>query len=87
MITGDTMALHAATALKKKVICLFGPTSSNEIEDYGRVRKIVPNMDCLVCYKQNCDFVPNCMDSISADTINKSINETIEEIISERINN
>jgi ADP-heptose:LPS heptosyltransferase len=27
MITGDTMALHAATALKKKVICLFGPTS------------------------------------------------------------
>jgi ADP-heptose:LPS heptosyltransferase len=87
MLTGDTMALHAATALKKKVICLFGPTSSNEIEDYGRVRKIAPDMDCLVCYKQNCDFVPNCMDSISADTIYKSINETIEEIKIERIKN
>jgi ADP-heptose:LPS heptosyltransferase len=87
MITGDTMALHAATALKKKVICLFGPTSSNEIEDYGRVKKIAPLMDCLVCYKQNCDFVPNCMDSITADTIYKFIKETIEEIKSERIYN
>jgi ADP-heptose:LPS heptosyltransferase len=87
MITGDTMALHAATALKKKVICLFGPTSSNEIEDYGRIRKIIPDMDCLVCYKQNCDFVPNCMDSILTDTIYKSINEIMKEIKKERIKN
>jgi ADP-heptose:LPS heptosyltransferase len=87
MITGDTMALHAATALKKKVICLFGPTSSNEIEDYGRIRKITSDMDCLVCYKQNCDFVPNCMDLISADMIYKLINEIMEEIIHEKIKN
>src|ERR1035437_648243 len=85
MITGDTMALHAATALKKKVICFFGPTSSNEIEDYGRIKKITPDMDCLVCYKQDCDFVPNCMDLISTNMIHRIILETIEEITKERI--
>jgi heptosyltransferase-2 len=85
MITGDTMALHAATALKKKVICFFGPTSSNEIEDYGRIKKITPDMDCLVCYKQDCDFVPNCMDLISTNMIYRIILETIEEITKERI--
>lgn len=69
IITGDTLALHIATALKKKVICLFGPTSSSEIEDYGRVIKIIPEMDCLVCYKQDCDFVPNCMEMITTDMI------------------
>ncbi|WP_290661567.1 glycosyltransferase family 9 protein [Ignavibacterium sp.] len=69
IITGDTLALHAATALKKKVICLFGPTSSNEIEDYGRIIKISPEMDCLVCYKQDCDFVPNCMDNITSEMV------------------
>ena len=84
MITGDTMALHAATALKKKVICLFGPTSSFEIEDYSRIKKIIPVMDCLVCYKQDCDFVPNCMDLISTDMIYKTILETMEEIAKER---
>ena len=84
MITGDTMALHAATALKKKVICLFGPTSSNEIDDYGRIKKVIPIMDCLVCYKQDCDFIPNCMDLISSDMIYKIILESIEEITKER---
>lgn len=73
ILTGDTMALHAAAALKKNVICFFGPTSSNEIEDYGRITKIVPEMDCLVCYKMKCDFKPNCMDLISNETILKAV--------------
>ncbi|MBZ0199850.1 MAG: glycosyltransferase family 9 protein [Ignavibacteriaceae bacterium] len=77
VITGDTLALHAATALKKNIICVFGPTSSNEIEDYGRVIKISPKMDCLVCYKPTCDFKPNCMDLISSDDI---YNEVIKLI-------
>ncbi len=69
ILTGDTLALHTATALKKKVVCYFGPTSSAEIEDYGRIKKIYPEMDCLVCYKPECDFNPNCMDLILSDMI------------------
>jgi heptosyltransferase-2 len=68
-ITGDTLGLHAATALKKKVICFFGPTSHTEIEDYGRIIKIYPKLECLVCYKQTCNIKPNCMDMISAEEI------------------
>jgi len=69
VLTGDTLALHTAAALNKKIICLFGPTSSNEIEDYGIIKKVSPKMECLVCYKNQCDFVPNCMDLISVDQI------------------
>ena len=69
VISGDTMALHAATALRKRVICLFGPTSYHEIEDYSRITKIYPKMDCLVCYKPSCDFKPNCMDLISTQMV------------------
>lgn len=65
ILTGDTLGLHTAAALKKQVICLFGPTSSAEIEDYGRITKVFPEMECLVCYKPECDFKPNCMDLIS----------------------
>lgn len=77
ILTGDTLALHAAAALKKKVICYFGPTSSAEIEDYGRIRKIYPDMECLVCYKPECDFQPNCMDLITSDMIYNAIVEEI----------
>ena len=73
ILTGDTLALHTATALKKKVICFFGPTSSAEIEDYGRIKKILPEMDCLVCYKPECDFAPNCMDLISSEMVYDAI--------------
>lgn len=75
VITGDTLALHVASALKKNIVCLFGPTSYNEIEDYGRIKKVYPKLDCLVCYKQECDFIPNCMDLISADMILNEIKE------------
>jgi heptosyltransferase-2 len=84
MITGDTLALHTATALKKKVVCLFGPTSGNEIEDYGRIKKVIPEIDCLVCYKQDCDFVPNCMDMISTEMILEKTDEAIRELEKER---
>jgi ADP-heptose:LPS heptosyltransferase len=69
-LTGDTLALHAATALKKKVIALFGPTSAAEIDSYhGQVVKVQANLDCLVCYKPRCDFNPNCMNSIMPEQI------------------
>ena len=73
VITGDTLALHAATALKKDIICLFGPTSYNEIEDYGRISTIFADLDCLVCYKTRCDFKVTCMGEISAGKIYKCI--------------
>lgn len=69
IVTGDTLALHAATALGKKVICLFGPTSHHEIFDYGRITKIYPVIPCLVCYKPDCTVAPNCMESISSETV------------------
>jgi heptosyltransferase-2 len=77
LITGDTLGLHIATALKKKVVCIFGPTSHNEIEDYGIILKIKPDMDCLVCYKNSCNFVPNCMENVTADMVYNTISELI----------
>jgi len=86
MITSDTLALHSAAALKKMVVCLFGPTSSNEIEDYGIIKKVIPNMDCLVCYKMECDFIPNCMDNITSDMIISKVDECLMELKRKRIN-
>ncbi len=80
LITGDTLALHVATGLKKKVVSLFGPTSHNEIEDYGIITKIYPDMECLVCYKNKCDFNPNCMDLISVDMVYEAVRKIINGI-------
>lgn len=68
-VTGDTLAMHLALALKKRTVVLFGPTSAAEIELYGLGEKVVPDMTCLSCYKTACDFVPNCMDLISTGMV------------------
>lgn len=41
IITGDTLGLHIATALNKKVIALFFCTPPWEIEEYKNVKKII----------------------------------------------
>jgi len=73
VVAGDTLAMHLALALKRRAVILFGPTSSAEIEMYGLGEKVVPQMDCLVCYKPTCDFVPNCMDLISTDMVEAAV--------------
>jgi heptosyltransferase-2 len=73
VVTGDTLAMHLSLALGRRTIVLFGPTSATEIELYGLGEKIVPDMTCLSCYKNSCDFAPNCMDLISTDMVERAV--------------
>lgn len=70
MVAGDTLAMHIGIALEKKMVVLFGPTSLPEIELYGSGIKIAPEgMDCLCCYRPDCDVRPTCMERISVDQV------------------
>lgn len=80
LVTGDTLAMHIAIALKKKVVVLFGPTSHSEIELYGRGKKIVSPLSCIGCYKTSCDLKPNCMESITPQLVLKNIMALKEKI-------
>lgn len=73
VVTGDTLAMHLSLALGRRTVVLFGPTSAPEIELYGLGEKVVPDMTCLSCYKTSCDFVPNCMDLISTDMVERAV--------------
>lgn len=78
MITGDTLALHIALSLNKKVIALFGPTSSAEIELGKCGRAIFADMPCLVCYKLKCKLSPDCMDKIGPEMVLNAIKEIVK---------
>jgi heptosyltransferase-2 len=69
VVTGDTLAMHVAIAREVPVVVLFGPTSLHEIDVFDRGRRLAPDLDCLCCYKMECDFVPNCMESITVDEV------------------
>ncbi len=74
VVSGDSLAMHIALALKKKVVALFGPTNPYEIEMYGRGVKLHSNMPCISCYKKSiCENKPNCMESLDVGTVYASI--------------
>ncbi|MEK6949691.1 MAG: glycosyltransferase family 9 protein [Nanoarchaeota archaeon] len=58
LITSDSLALHIGTALKKKIVCFFYPTSESEIEVYGRGIKIIGKGSSYCSYQSKCDDPP-----------------------------
>jgi ADP-heptose:LPS heptosyltransferase len=78
IVTGDTLALHLALALRRRVVAIFGSTTAVEIELYGRGAKLVPPVDCHPCYKRSCDLPYTCADSISAEAVLAALVEVLE---------
>lgn len=79
VVSGDSLAMHVALALKKKVVALFGPTNPYEIEMYGRGTKLHSDMPCISCYKKIvCEKKPNCMESLDVETVYDSIKRLLQ---------
>lgn len=79
VITSDSLALHIALALKKRVVVFFGPTSANEIELYGLGRKVLPGRGFLCFYKKKCVHKRNCGDLIKVEDIIRSVKSLMKK--------
>lgn len=74
--SSDSLGMHLAIALKKKVIALFGPTCPHEIDLYGRGAKIFAGVSCSPCYKQTCSD-GKCMEKITAEQVFEAIKKIL----------
>jgi heptosyltransferase-2 len=74
IVTGDSLGMHIALALKKKVVILMGSTSWNEIETYNRGVILISQLPCSPCYKKSkCSIIPSCMDLLTPDKVYSEI--------------
>ncbi|MBN1356783.1 glycosyltransferase family 9 protein [bacterium] len=73
VVTGDTMALHLALAVKTKVVALFGPTCHQEIDLYGLGEKLVATTECTPCYKCSCTRDVSCMSELTPERVSRVI--------------
>jgi heptosyltransferase-2 len=78
VITGDTIAMHVAIAVRVPVLAFFGSTSAPEIELYGRGRKIASAIDCAPCYKRVCPIGEKCMADLSMERLADAALELLE---------
>ncbi len=76
LITTDSLAFHIATALKKKVLVLIGPTSSSELDVFGQGEKIVAQpCDCF--YRPHCSRENSCLNTISESRVFSAVKRLI----------
>ncbi len=77
VISVETLGLHLASALKKKVIALIGPASNSEFS-YGRVHDIKPNpRACMPCNMPKCDKDVHCMDDITVQQVTNLVQKLL----------
>ena len=78
IVTADTFALHIASALDKKIIALFGPTSMNEVELYGKGIKLHAEDECKCFYRKKCTEEISCMQKINAEKIYSALKSILK---------
>jgi heptosyltransferase-2 len=69
VVSGDTLAMHLAIAVKTRVVALFGPTCAQEVELYGHGLKVVSPKGCAPCYRRECEVSPTCLEEISDEDV------------------
>jgi len=57
VISTDSLGVHIAFALKKKTICLIGPTQKYEKETFGHGKIIYSKSKCIGCLKKDCKSI------------------------------
>lgn len=80
-ITTDSLGLHIALALKRKTICLIGPTSPSEIGMYNLGEKVIADSNCICCYKPECKSMEKINNSKIVSLLEKMINQKITLLI------
>jgi len=78
IITGDTLALHIAIALKKSIAAWFSISCENEIDLYERGIKITADVDCRPCWKKACSKTPLCNEMVNIEEICRAVKELLK---------
>ena len=68
MVTNDTGPMHAAAAMGKPLIALFGPTEPRRTGPYGQLASVLRvDLPCSPCLKSHCSFFKpeECLRAIS----------------------
>ena len=84
VVTNDTGPAHAAAALGKPTIALYGPTEPRRTGPYGQLARVLQHpLPCAPCMKSRCRW-PRPMECLTAITPASVAGRVRAELLSQR---
>ena len=80
LVTNDTGPMHAAAALGKPVVALFGPTEPRRTGPYGQLQNVLRiDLPCSPCLKPECHYEKpeECLRAIPAETVARKVEQLL----------
>src|SRR5690606_36706791 len=77
VLSGCSLGLHIAIALKKPAIAWFGVSCAQEIDLYDRGVKLQAEVSCTPCWKKACSYDPMCYDRVAVADIERATRELL----------
>ncbi len=75
VVSTDVLGLYLALALGKKVVALFGATSSAHVPLFGRGIALTPSvqLNCIPCHEDECRFEKPCVRTIPPKQVAEAV--------------
>lgn len=80
VVSGDSLGMHMAIALRKPVVAWFGISCEQEIDLFDRGEKLVAHVECRPCWKKACNLEPKCYDRVSTDEVLAAIGRLLPAV-------
>jgi heptosyltransferase I len=81
MVTNDTGPMHAAAALGRPVVAMFGPTEPRRTGPYGQVDEVIrTHLPCVPCMKSRCSNINHleCLRAIPPETVYACVKDRLQ---------
>ena len=79
LLTNDTGTMHVAAAVNAPVVALFGPTDPSTTGPWGNNHVVIrKNVPCSPCMKRVCPTDHRCMELITVEEVEETVNKKLE---------
>ena len=80
VLSGCSLGMHIAIALRKHVIAWFGVSCLQEVDLYDRGVRIQSDVACSPCWKKSCSQEPKCYDMVAPKLIADETVKILKEL-------